>query len=570
MFAAAQPATRWIRAGVGAARISSRPCEARTGTLQNRSRSALSSWASPSTATRRPSSRPTRSAGEPAAPDPTRVEHHHLVGQRRGLLGLVRGEQDRGACVAQLADELPNDQPGLRVQPGGRLVQQQEQRLPDQRGGEGETLAFATGQPAHRGTEHGTQAQPVDQLVEVPGPGVQGGDLAEHPSGGGRQRQATVLEHHADPGAQPRIRRGVAEHVEHALVGSAQADGALDERRLARTVRAEQGGELALGEGEVDPGERFVPPVPDHQAGRDEAHPRESRACASREGGVRHAFVAGNDFGNEDVANAGGPHCRRPPVDRHGGEMTETTESESSTRDRILHLVVEAGPVSVLDLAHDLHLTPAGVRRHVAALEEAGQVAVHTSRTGSAAGRGRPARRYVATVRAQATLDCSYADIAQEALGYLAQVAGEPAVEAFAEHRASRLQEAIVVDLAATDLRSRTAELAAALSGQGYAASVRQVPGGRAVQLCQGHCPVRDVAVGHPELCEAETRMISRVLGVHVQRLSTLAAGAHVCTTHVPVSVLPNARTAAPATTLPTTDRPTAPDRHPAAVEGER
>ena len=58
----------------------------------------------------------------------------------------------------------------------------------------------------------------------------------------------------------------------------------------------------------------------------------------------------------------------------------------------------------------------------------------------------------------------------------------------------------------------------------------------KAVQLCQGHCPVQHVATEFPELCEAEAEAFSRMLGVHVQRLATLAHGAHVCTTHVPVA----------------------------------
>src|SRR5665648_1027415 len=75
--------------------------------------------------------------------------------------------------------------------------------------------------------------------------------------------------------------------------------------------------------------------------------------------------------------------------------------------------------------------------------------------------------------------------------------------------------------------------LADGLSADGYAASVRPLPGGRAVQLCQGHCPVQVVAARFPQLCEAEARVFSSLLGVHVQRLSTLAGGGHVCTTHI-------------------------------------
>jgi hypothetical protein len=45
------------------------------------------------------------------------------------------------------------------------------------------------------------------------------------------------------------------------------------------------------------------------------------------------------------------------------------------------------------------------------------------------------------------------------------------------------------------------------------------------------------VARAFPEFCEAETKAIASLLGVHVQRLATLAGGEHVCTTCVPVAL---------------------------------
>ena len=63
------------------------------------------------------------------------------------------------------------------------------------------------------------------------------------------------------------------------------------------------------------------------------------------------------------------------------------------------------------------------------------------------------------------------------------------------------------------------------------------------VQLCQGHCPVQHVAAEFPEFCDAETEAFSELLGVHVQRLATLAQGDHVCTTFVPGAAAPGATT---------------------------
>jgi hypothetical protein len=54
------------------------------------------------------------------------------------------------------------------------------------------------------------------------------------------------------------------------------------------------------------------------------------------------------------------------------------------------------------------------------------------------------------------------------------------------------------------------------------------------------------VAKAFPEFCDAETKAIARLLGVHVQRLATLAGGEHVCTTCVPVALAFKAAAAGP------------------------
>ncbi len=74
--------------------------------------------------------------------------------------------------------------------------------------------------------------------------------------------------------------------------------------------------------------------------------------------------------------------------------------------------------------------------------------------------------------------------------------------------------------------------LAQLFTDEGYAAAVRESPAGE--QLCQQHCPVSHVAHEFPQLCEAETEAISRVLDRHVQRLATIAHGDGVCTTCIP------------------------------------
>jgi predicted ArsR family transcriptional regulator len=212
---------------------------------------------------------------------------------------------------------------------------------------------------------------------------------------------------------------------------------------------------------------------------------------------------------------------------------------DAGTRRRVLELIATDGPVTAVQLARDLRLTAAGVRRHLACLEQEGRIVEATAHRVGPARRGRPARRFVVAKPGQATLPHRYAELAAEALAFLAEHAGTEALDRFAEERVALLEQRVApaVDAAGDDLTRRAGALADALDAEGFAASVRPVPGLPLVQVCQGHCPVQDVAAVYPQLCEAETRAFARVLGVHVQRLATLTTGGHVCTTNVPTAV---------------------------------
>ncbi len=214
--------------------------------------------------------------------------------------------------------------------------------------------------------------------------------------------------------------------------------------------------------------------------------------------------------------------------------------SDASTRQRVLQLVAGEGPITAAELAACLDLTPAAIRRHLGVLESTAQITVHDGSGVGPVRRGRPARHYVVTPQGQTALSHRYAEIAAQALRFLADTVGPDAVETFATQRVAELEARLAPALDGLpegDLAARTEALAQALSGDGYAATARTVPGRRAVQLCQGHCPVQEIAHEFPQLCEAEARAFSRLLGVHVQRLATLAGGGHVCTTNIPVAV---------------------------------
>lgn len=206
--------------------------------------------------------------------------------------------------------------------------------------------------------------------------------------------------------------------------------------------------------------------------------------------------------------------------------------ADAPTRQRVARTILEHGPSTAAALAERLDLTPAAVRRHLDHLLETGAIEAREPRVYGTRGRGRPAKVFALTESGRDQFEHQYDDLAAQALRFLAESGGDQAVAAFARHRLVGLEQRIESLRAEHPDLTATEALAVAMREAGFAASVHGGPMGE--QLCQQHCPVAHVAHEFPQLCEAETEMISRVLGRHVQRLATIAHGDGVCTTSIP------------------------------------
>jgi predicted ArsR family transcriptional regulator len=224
---------------------------------------------------------------------------------------------------------------------------------------------------------------------------------------------------------------------------------------------------------------------------------------------------------------------------------------DQPTRERVVRSILVNGPSTAADLAIRLDLTPAAVRRHLDHLLEAGALEARDPRPTSSRGRGRPAKVFAITEAGREHFVQQYDDLAVQALRYLAETGGDEAVLEFARRRVAFIERDYETITTAHPELSPADALARVFSSEGYAASVKALPllksgvdgTAAAEQLCQQHCPVSHVAHEFPQLCEAETEAIGRVLGRHVQRLATIAHGDGVCTTCIPH-------------TTPTTQRP--------------
>jgi predicted ArsR family transcriptional regulator len=213
-------------------------------------------------------------------------------------------------------------------------------------------------------------------------------------------------------------------------------------------------------------------------------------------------------------------------------------QHDHPTRERVVRSVMVNGPSTAAALAERLQLTPAAVRRHLDHLLEDGTLEAREPRTTATRGRGRPAKVFALTPAGRDRLDQAYDDLAVQAIRFLSETGGPEAVRQFADRRANRIEQRFDTLLQARPDLAPVDALAQVFTDEGYAAAVRNLPVGE--QLCQQHCPVSHVAHEFPELCEAETAAISRMLGGrHVQRLATIAHGDGVCTTCIPSTTAP-------------------------------
>jgi predicted ArsR family transcriptional regulator len=208
---------------------------------------------------------------------------------------------------------------------------------------------------------------------------------------------------------------------------------------------------------------------------------------------------------------------------------------DGRTRDRVSQLLLEHGAATAAELGAELGLSPAAIRRHLDVMVAEGDVTATERRVRGHRGRGRPARVFALTERGRGRCGPhTYDDIAAAAVRWIARHDGPDAVTSFAAEQVAQLEQRCRVALegAGDDPLARAEALASALTTEGYAASASTIATGG--QLCQHHCPVAHVAAEFPQLCEAETQVISRLVGTHVQRLATIAHGDGVCTTHIP------------------------------------
>src|SRR5213082_3386807 len=196
--------------------------------------------------------------------DASAVDDGDVAAQALGFLQIVRGENDGGAAIVDLAQELPHRAADLDVDPGGGLIENQQPRLVHQRACDHQAALHAAGQAAR----HAPAPLPQLQLLEVllgalaryRARDAVEARLVDHDGVRGLEHvEVQFLRHDADAGL------GRLQLVVDVVAEDARLAGGLvdergddpDERGLAGAVGSEQREEVAPLDLEVDALERL-------------------------------------------------------------------------------------------------------------------------------------------------------------------------------------------------------------------------------------------------------------------------------------------------------------------------
>jgi predicted ArsR family transcriptional regulator len=203
-----------------------------------------------------------------------------------------------------------------------------------------------------------------------------------------------------------------------------------------------------------------------------------------------------------------------------------TTANLSPPRTKILNRLKREGPQDADALARALGVTAMAVRQHLYALVTAGLVAFkEETRT-----RGRPAKLWRATERANSYFPDAHATLAVDLIGTARAAFGEAGLDRLIAARTARQLTAYTQRLKpARTLKARLAALAKIRTEEGYLCDTR--PDGADFLLVENHCPICDAARACLGLCRQELELFRAILGpgVNVEREDHILQGARRC-----------------------------------------
>ncbi|EOS57943.1 helix-turn-helix transcriptional regulator [Paenibacillus barengoltzii] len=200
------------------------------------------------------------------------------------------------------------------------------------------------------------------------------------------------------------------------------------------------------------------------------------------------------------------------------------TKKDLSTRERILHLMKTAGPLSAKELTTELQITEMAVRRHLGTMERDGLIESKMVRQTA----GRPTAVYGLTELAEGLFPKRYHSLTLDLLDELAEEGGEVMVDRLFDRRKEKLSRRYMAEMQGKSLTEKVRTLSEIQNDNGYMTELQETDGGEYV-LMEHNCPISQIANRYNHACDCELKLFESLLDADVDRTECLAQQGRKC-----------------------------------------
>ena len=211
-----------------------------------------------------------------------------------------------------------------------------------------------------------------------------------------------------------------------------------------------------------------------------------------------------------------------PPSTKVNGPL-----GQRGPRRAVLVELKRAQRLTAKELAARLGVSLNAARHHLKELETEGLVEYEREHRGV----GAPVFAYRLSPSGEALFPRRYQETLTAVLNQIVERNGRQAAVAVLETHFAGLARRLQAELAGSTPAERLQALGRVLSEEGYMAEA--TAGAGCGTLTEHNCAIPAVAEQFPEICAAEARFISEVLGAEVDRREHMLSGCSACEYHV-------------------------------------
>ena len=196
------------------------------------------------------------------------------------------------------------------------------------------------------------------------------------------------------------------------------------------------------------------------------------------------------------------------------------------THHKIIELLKTQGPLTAKALAQELNVTTMGVRQHMLALEESGEVMFKDEK----APRGRPTRFWTLTQKTNSHFADRHNELTVQLIDSVIAVFGDDGLDKLITNReesSMRTYRLALADRYGVEEKLQT--LAKIRSDEGYMATVEQEED--FFWLLENHCPICAAATKCTNFCRSELQLFQHLLSdiALISREEHIVEGARRC-----------------------------------------